>query len=207
MTLFEVVLAMGILVAVAGGVLLTIRTSVETSVRVARVRDDDAITYTLVELMRDTLRNLPGNATFQARNDRTNSPPTFQMTIEEPGSALGFGRVAFDRLRVVLETDRRPGGLWALQLTSIPRLRKLGEEPVPLVLVDDLEKMSWRFFDPRSQTWLDDWQDGGSRPTVAELTLQRRGRPEVVQVIEILPKPVSAGSSRAPEPTPPGVGP
>ncbi len=35
MTLFEVVLAMMILVGVAGGVLLTIRTSVETSVRVA----------------------------------------------------------------------------------------------------------------------------------------------------------------------------
>jgi type II secretory pathway pseudopilin PulG len=203
MTLFEVVLAMMILVGVAGGVLLTIRTSVETSVRVAQVRDDDAIAYSFIELMRGTLRSMPGNATFQVQTNSSTSPPSWQMTINEPGQALGFGRVSFDRLRVVMDLERRPGGLWALQLTSHPRVQKLGEKPIPLVLLDDLEVVSWRFYDSRSQAWQEDWQDGGFRPTVAELTLRRQGRPEIVQAMEVMPKPVSAASAPSPSQPPP----
>lgn len=201
MTLFEVVLAMAILVGIAGGVLLTLRTSVETTVRVARVRDDDAIVYSFVELMRDTLRNLPGNAVFQAMVEKTSSPPSYRVVIEEPGRSLGFGQVSFDRQRVVLETERLPGGLMAVQLTAIPRSQKVGEKPVPLVLIDDIELFSWRFYDPRSQMWQDDWQDGGFRPSAVELTLRRQSRPEVVGVMEVTPKPVSAGTS-APAPSP-----
>lgn len=195
MTLFEVVLAMAILVGIAGGVLLTLRTSVETSVRVARVRDDDAIVYSFVEMMRDTLRNLPGNAGFQALVDKSGSPPSWRVVIEEPGRALGFGQVSFDRQRVVLETERRAGGLLAAQVTAFPRTRKLSDEPVPLVLLDDLELITWRFYDPRSQIWQEDWQDGGFRPTAVELTLRRQNRPEVVGVMEVTPKPVAPSAA------------
>ncbi|MDX6767346.1 MAG: hypothetical protein SFU85_11215 [Candidatus Methylacidiphilales bacterium] len=193
MTLFEVVLAMAILVAIAGGVLLTIRTSMETSVRVARVRDDDAIVYSFVELMRETFRNLPSNATLQVLNDRAASPPVQRLVIDEPGRILGFGQVSFVRQRVVMDAERRPGGLMCVQLTAFNRVTKVGEKPVPLVLIDDLEMLSWRFFDARSQSWQEDWQDGGVRPTVVELTLRRLGRPELVQVMEVVPRaPVAA---------------
>lgn len=189
MTLFEVILAMAILVAVAGGVLLTLRTAVETSVRVARIRDDDMLTTAFIDLMRMTLRTLPPPCRFQALLDRSEGVPHCTLSFSEPGNTLGFGRTGFDRQQVRLEVERRPGGLMVAQLLAEPRVRKVGEKPVPLVLLDDVEVLAWRFFDPRNSAWQEEWPDTGFRPSAVELRLKRQGRPEVVEVLEMSAAP------------------
>jgi len=187
MTLFEVVLAMAILVAVAGGVLLTLRTAVETSVRVARVRNDAALSRGFMDLMRETLRTLPPQARFIAMRDRSTAQGYWTLVVDEPGRALGFGRVSFDRARVLVQTERQPGGLLALQLVAVPRVLRVGEKPVPLVLLADVESLEWRFFDPRSAAWQEQWPDSGFRPSAVELKMKRQGREEVSAVMWVSP--------------------
>jgi hypothetical protein len=42
--------------------------------------------------------------------------------------------------------------------------------------MNDVERISWRFFDAASGKWSSDWPDIGTKPNLVELTFKLAGR-------------------------------
>jgi|GEM_PF-2176878 len=173
-TLFEVIVAMGILVAITGAVIMTLRVTTQTAVLTARNRDHDQVTYALIELLRTTFRTLPAKARFQAQYDKMSvTGPRWVLTFENCPEIFAFGATPWDNSQTILQNTRTMDHPWNLELIRVPLALPPGESPVPLVLLRDLQKITWKFFDPRSNVWQDDWHDASFRPSVVALTLQR----------------------------------
>ena len=87
--------------------------------------------------------------------------------------ALSFVQEAEDARQHLVESNEEDRASWT-----------------PLLV--DLERIAWRFYDPRTRNWRADWQDASSRPTLVELTVRLSGQKEDHRLVFAWPATVSA---------------
>lgn len=175
MTLLEAILALALMVAIAGGVLVALRTVLEASVHVARARATQDPLNAWNHVLRASFRNLQAEARFTASGPSDDRRTAWRMLIEEPGAIFAFGWGGVGRQRLIVEAvNEPPSRSWVIQLIAIPRVTPSGFRPTPLVLLSDIDSTSVRYYDVRSRSWVEVWGDASFRPTVVEVRIERR---------------------------------
>ncbi len=202
--LIEVVLAMSILVLAVVGVYKIMQAALETTSEVRRAHLRDQEVNGVVNLLRKTLRSLPGDASVTTRASQ--EAVTLELVVDKSPSAFALGPQSFHFGSQVLSVRQQVGGLLNLTLLFEPELGALGEPvvtkdplPPPLPLISDLRGVEWRFYDERTARWVEQWNEPSVRPRLIQFTMGVAGRPlPVVAVFEVPPV-----SSQA---RPPGTG-
>jgi uncharacterized membrane protein YgcG len=196
-TLFEVTLAVAILALLTGVMLTMVEKTLETSALLEAEQQRLEQRQGIIDLLRITFRTLPNRTKMISRRVTDSSGnPEQQIVFANATDVLAWGSI--DEVlhsSAILGAPSQVGGAVLLSikrilppdldntgtntnsatidyLSYIPDEGASGDTAQWLPLLDKLKLVQWRFFDPRTMTWLDDWTDSASRPTLAELTIQ-----------------------------------
>jgi hypothetical protein len=146
-----------------------------------------------IDLLRLTFRTMPNDVQMVSRRITGSSGTQQQVVFSNSPSVFAWGSP--DELiysTVILGLPQQLGGAVTLAIKRDPPpnveinpngptpdfINFLPQEGSPddtapwLTLLDNISWAQWRFFDPRSVTWLNDWTDIASRPMLVELTIQ-----------------------------------
>jgi type II secretory pathway pseudopilin PulG len=178
-TLLEVSLALiilmllvGVLYAIVDG---TFRSAGALKERQERTRELNAF----LSLCRRTFANLPATATFQARlvPDSNGNHVTTELVFRNAPGMWWWGGPGNESTSTILGVRGQVGGFVGLGVLqdseeAINSYLKDGTTKRPwFVLLPDLRDAQWRFYEPVSASWTNDWTNLSVRPTCAELTL------------------------------------
>jgi hypothetical protein len=185
--LLELLLAMAIF-GIASALVFRIiqtatKTTLETQLIQVRTEKIDGIDQTL----RSALTGLPATALFltvKRGNDLelgfTNA--AFQFSWQPGGVAFGA---------LLIGAVQQGDGRYALRVAqianpdpnlSLPELAQ-GKDLVWTTIGADLDRLSWRFFDGRSNKWLTEWTDSLVKPELIEVMFQASGDPQVRRAV------------------------
>lgn len=201
-TLIEVILAISIFVLMAGGIYLAVSTSVRASAELANAQMDARKLSAFVRFLREGFSNLPIEAEFVLRTrDQGHRGRSVELLIPRAAGAFETGALESFGSGVVLAAlpDGKGKSRFSLmrfsdKLSEKDRDRFL-EEAEWLPVLDDVELVRWRFWDPNLNQYVETWQSGRQRPELIELTIQVMGDPELVCLFR-LPKLTQAQRGR-----------
>jgi hypothetical protein len=177
--LLEVILGLAILGIIVTLVFRIIQTSVRITTDVQYLQSEQEHADGLYELLRKHFDSLPRTAQFRTRRARNalelvfvGAPFHFSWTPNGPqfGStviAAQRGSDGFYTLEVVQEPEDASA---SYAVSGDPAIARWAP------IVGNLRECSWRFFDPRTQEWKNDWKDPGARPTLFECTFEASGQ-------------------------------
>ena len=177
--LLEVLLALAVLSLVAVMIFQIIHTTLQATAGVNFLQTQQEKVDGLCELLRRNISEMPQTSQFQTRSKNgslelifKNAP--FNFSWDNVGAQFGT---------VVISGRAQPNGRVALSILQDSRDASesyvdAGKERKGdwFPLVDDLEKINWRFFSGRDTKWLVDWNDPGTKPSLIELTFKLAGR-------------------------------
>lgn len=177
--LFEVLLALAILTIVVVLVFRIIQTTIRATTDVVFFQTKQEEVDGLYELFRQNFAAMPGVTQFQTRQHQgalellfRRAPFTFSRTSE--GAQFGT---------VVVSARPQPDGRLSLGILQEPENAlesyvDAGQEAKAnwFVLVADIDQLSWRFYDPRTNSWRADWNDTSTKPALVELTFRLVGQ-------------------------------
>jgi type II secretory pathway component PulJ len=177
--LLEVLLALAILTMITALVFRIIQTTVRTTREVTYLESLQERVDGISELLRQNFSNLPSVAQFQTK------------TLEA-GTELVFRHVAFQFVTTpgipefgTVALSSRPQGDGRLYLAfyqepedARERLIQTNQEDKVswTPLLNDLDQVSWRFFDLQNHNWRPDWPVNAVRPALVELTFRIAGQ-------------------------------
>jgi prepilin-type N-terminal cleavage/methylation domain-containing protein len=175
-TLLEVMVAMGILALVAGSVYGVLRATIQMTAGMEDARIRQQQVDGLLELCRKTFRMMPAQAIWEGRLRRQDGKVYPEIILRKAPEMLAWDQVTdFDAVSV-LGVRPQVGGLVSISLLRISPAGNPVADPVSaaqaadwVALVTDLSKVEWRYYDPRSDLWLDELPAGGLRPAAVEL--------------------------------------
>ncbi len=194
-TLVEVVLGLLIL-ALLGAVLFTL---VETTIgAAAQLNVKQAQTQELnglIEICRETFATLDGRSQLTSSVKPAQGGGYAQELRVEDGPLVFSWRGAGTETGITTISPRpQANGLLAFCLLHEPDADSLIdgteklEKPKWFVLMRDLKKLEWRFFDSRSNAWRKEWEEGGFRPSMIEMVIQSPANSEETRVVfSVLP--------------------
>ena len=189
-TLVEVVLGVLIL-ALLGGVLFTlVETTLGAASQLSIKQGQTQELNGLIEICRQTFATLDGRAQFTSSvKPATGGGYAQELRVENGPLAFAWQGSGSETGITTISPRPQANGLLAFCLLHEPN--ELSQEesnlPVPkpkwFVLMRDLKKMEWRFFDSRSNAWRKEWEEGGFRPSMIELLIQSPASPEETRVV------------------------
>ncbi|HEY0789953.1 MAG TPA: hypothetical protein VGD78_02705 [Chthoniobacterales bacterium] len=192
--LLEVLLAMAILTMITTMVFRIIQTTVRATQEVTYLQSLQEKVDGIDELLRENFASQPPVVQFQTRTLQGNTELVFRDAdfhfTSTPGTAA-FG---------TLVLAGRPDASGRLALSFVQEgenarrhLVEANQEDhaswTPLLV--DLERIAWRFYDPRTQKWRADWEDASFRPTLVELTVRLSGQKQDHRLVFTWPATVS----------------
>jgi type II secretory pathway component PulJ len=177
--LLEVLLALAVLSLVVVMIFQIIHTTLQATAGVNFLQTQQEKVDGICELLRRNFSEMPQTSQFQTRSKNgslelifRNAP--FNFSWDNVGAQFGT---------VVISGRAQPNGRVALSILQDSRDASdsyvdAGKERKGdwFPLVDDLEKINWRFFSGRDAKWLVDWNDPGIKPSLIELTFKLAGR-------------------------------
>ncbi len=176
-TLLEVMLAVGVLGLVGLGIYRFVEamlTSVRVSTEAFREREELA---SLGRFLRMQLQDLPVRlGAITGEPHQFEGIPADELRwIAAPGSGL-FTRFGRGEYNVTLTTQRNEKG--ALELGLRRQELEAREAAVWLPLLSNVRGLEVRYYDPRSQEWMEKWTDLAIRPALVRLRLWHGEDPE-----------------------------
>lgn len=189
-TLLEVTVGLAILLLVAGCIYGVLRGTLEVTAGLEERRTRQEQVDGVVELCRRSFRMLPAEATLEGRVRRVDGRLLPELIVRDAPETLAWERVTDWEAISVLGLRPQAGGLFSLSLLRTTPPRDFREDPVALaadgewlVLVPDVRQAGWRYFDARSNLWLEDLPKGRLRPEAIELTLWLAEEEEALRVV------------------------
>lgn len=167
-TLLEVMLALALLVMISGSVFSLVKSSLESAVITeTRVRNNDS-KYGFLELFRRVFRGLPEGVVLYSNDAQDDELQGNILIFFGAFPVLSWGDV------VIHPSDYYMIGYLA-EKKEIALKRSSGEdgsESEWLPLIENVEGVTWRFYDGVEKKWLEvfDWDQ--PRPAVIELTMK-----------------------------------
>jgi type II secretion system protein J len=177
--LLEVLLAVAVLSISVVMIFRIIQTTLKATADITFLQTQQRKVDGISQLLRRNFESMPQTCTFQTRSVNNSLELIFRSapfnfswmttkanfgTVVIAGRSLPNGRVALsvlqesgDALNSYVDGSNQKKGEW-------------------FPLVDDVEQLSWRFFDGQAEKWTSDWPNPASKPSLVELTFKLAGR-------------------------------
>jgi type II secretory pathway component PulJ len=177
--LLEVLLAMAVLSLVVVMIFQIIQTTLKVTADIDFLQTQQRKVDGICELMRRNFNSMPASCLFQTRSAQGSTQLVFRyapfnFTWARAGPSFGTVIIA-DRS----QADGRKA-LSVLQETRDSSYGQIGRDDDKKAdwfpLLNDVERISWRFFSQQNGKWTMDWPDVGAKPTLVELTFKLAGR-------------------------------
>jgi prepilin-type N-terminal cleavage/methylation domain-containing protein len=183
-TLFELMLGISILVIVSAGIYRIVEATVTAvqEVRTGHQRTQEI--HGFFNVMRETFRSMPANASIEGVIDRFEGGAYPEIRLRGDPRAFAFGEGGVIYGRKTIATRPSPNGLLHLRLfidepnDADPALLENYVAPPSVLMVGDLQKVEWEFFDANQNQWRPTWQNRQVRPSLARLSLTAAGEDE-----------------------------
>ncbi len=176
--LIEVVLAMAILVLVTIGLYQVMRASITAAEEIRRSKQRSEQLAGFVELVRRSLDSLPNEASVTSSMREGSGGLTQALTVADASTAFAFGPGSAHYGPKSLILIPQTGGLSSLAIEYEPdpesRTPQTGEPPV-LILLNDVRSIEWLFYDQRSASWAEKWENASPRPGLVRMNLSLPG--------------------------------
>ena len=181
-TLLEIIIALSVFLIVMAGVFAIAKGSMELSADLTSTQERAMTRQNFIEFLRASFRRLPGEAeiTLTLENQRGTYVPT--LNIYNGGDAFSTGPSLPPESSVELFAQEMAGGYMRVglrvlddQQTQQQRsgrgFRRSGSAAgdAILPLIDKVAKFEWKFYNPATQRWEDNWKPP-ARPLFAELS-------------------------------------
>lgn len=194
-SLVEVVFALLILALLTGSIYGVIKGVIQMTAGLEDARLRQQQVEGMIELCRRTFRMMPATAVWEGRLRRQDGKVLPEIIIRKAPELFAWDKVTDFEAVSVLGLRPQIGGLYSLSLLRVNQPEDVVKDPVEgsrpgdwLALVTDLSKVEWRYYDPRSDLWLDELPAGGLRPSAVELKLWLPGEEEpLVAVFWVVP--------------------
>jgi len=185
-TLFEVMLALAIVVLVAGGIFgmisATMRLTAETQARQERARKSEA----LGELLRNEFAVLPVHAHLLFQSSSSRQAAVSELILEDAPAAFVWGKRQAHPGAIGLLAVSRADGLLDLRLVQFNPDGPTVDDGVDWIrLAGGIRFLEWSFLGPTGQ-WQDRWA-GGELPRLVRLRWQMQGDHEASERIFEVP--------------------
>jgi prepilin-type N-terminal cleavage/methylation domain-containing protein len=175
-TLFEVMASLTILTFLMVTVFGIIQGTLQLAAGIEESRRRDQQLDGFIELCRRSFRIMPAQAVWEGRLRRQEEKAYAEIIIRRAPEIFAWDKLEdFDAVSV-LGVRPQVGGLFSLGLLRSSQPDGLQVDPVLnskpedwLILVSDLARVEWRYYDPRTRLWLDELPAGGLRPSAVEL--------------------------------------
>jgi hypothetical protein len=198
-TLFEVMLALGVVVFLVGGVYFAVSAAVSSSIQLASVQMDARQQNAFVRFLREGFLNLPpGAKIFLRTRDHGPRGRAVELLIERASGAFETGVLESQGSGMALSVipDGKGSGHFSLQrfvsgLGEKDRDRNL-EAGSWLRILENVHTVRWRFWDKQDQKFVETWDRPEERPVFVELTYSLAGDPETTCVFCLPPLAVAA---------------
>ena len=186
-TLLEITLAVAILAMMSLSIYRFVQSNV-TALRLStEANEDDARYSAFVNLLTAQWQNLPaGSGALRGEplklNDRSQDQITWTcgagaglLTRYAPGDFF-----VSMRLRREAKSDRM-----ALGFLRKPKDEELfsGERESWITLIDNVESLQIRYFDPRLNSWVDRWSDNSTLPRLVKLVIGRKANSTPMEAV------------------------
>lgn len=180
-TLFEVLLSVSIFLLMSAAIFMAVTAGIRTTTAIAQHRLHSDRVDTLLSFLRNVFTNLPPSAEICLQN-REVSAGVFvsELLIQKaPGIFSWEEGNSGNHVISILTTS---GGTLAIKsfrdtLSEDERRRFLLEKTGWTRLLDQVQRIRWRFFDTSSRNFLEEWNFG--RPRLIEMTLWETGEDPV----------------------------
>lgn len=184
LTLIEVMVALGVLVILVSGIFFVVQTSLKTVLTIDNSASRlDEITN-LTDILRSNFRNLPARARLTADTHSEGNVSEFLFIVRDAPGFLTWSAKPEAENTIVILSLRGNGSDWRVcmkrfappshfpeqEFAAKPILRAASKIPW-LELVGGFQQARARFFDGKSRTWKDRWDNLSERPALIELTL------------------------------------
>ncbi|HEY5892732.1 MAG TPA: prepilin-type N-terminal cleavage/methylation domain-containing protein [Chthoniobacterales bacterium] len=174
-TLVEVVLGVLILSLLAGVLFTLVQSTLEAAAELNVHQGQTQEFNGLVEVCRKTFQTLDGKAEFTAKVVRAKGGGYVQqLSIVNAPLALAWQGDGTEAGITLMAPRPQANGLLAFCIqhqSGDVQTNQLDEPTKWFVLVRDLKKLEWRFYDSRANQWRKEWQDTTFRPTLVELII------------------------------------
>jgi type II secretion system protein J len=177
--LVEVLLAIAILSIVVVMVFQIIQTTLRVTSEINFLQTQQRKVDGICELLRRNFVNMPATCLFQTRNHNGSTElifryAPFNFSWMKPGAKFGT---------VVIASRPQPDGRLALSVLeeSGNALESYVDSGIEwksdwVPLVNDVDRLTWRFYDGRTGKWSSDWPDTGVKPNLVEINIKLAGR-------------------------------
>ncbi len=182
-TLFEMLLAMGLLGILVGMVFTTARTSLALGNTIVKTQNEEMLHQAFFELLSQRFSALPGNTRMELKSSSTSSHYLSDLTLQNVPMSFTWGGEAKIAKAIQLTTVKRRSGFLDIVLryyeeeilkdSNAKSKKRAGEEKPfeEIVLLSDVAYFEWRVLDGRSMEWGYDWDIQGRLPLQMELTV------------------------------------
>lgn len=191
--LIEVVLAMSILVLVTVGLYQIMQSSISAASEIRDSKVEQQQMNGFVELCRRTIGTLPNEAHIVSAVREQEGQFAPLLTIDNSPMAFSFGQRSAYYGPKSLVLIPQIGGLHSVAIEygediDEERIQRTMDPPPPLVLLEDVRGMEWQFYDERSDSWMEKWEDPETRPRLVRMNLFLPGIEEPVSAVYKVPE-------------------
>jgi type II secretion system protein J len=177
--LLEVLLALAILSIVVVMVFQIIQTTLRVTSDINFLQTQQRKVDGICELLRRNFVSMPATCLFQTRNRQGSTELVFRyapfnFSWTKPGAKFGS---------VVIASRPQPDGRLALSVLeeSGNALESYVDSGIErkadwVPLVNDVDRLTWRFYNARTGNWSSDWPDTGVKPNLVEINIKLAGR-------------------------------
>ena len=186
-TLIQVHISLLVLALLAGGIMMAVSTSTKVTAIIGQEQMKLARLDAFVRLCRQSFLNLPGSAEVEIRARQLGSrgDALDLLLLNAPGTFLvGSSASQGDNVALSALPDGSGTATIALKHFTIPKNRKndpividqILAEPPWVKLIQNVEKISWRFMDPDTGEIFQNVKQQRTRPQILVLDLQLAGQ-------------------------------
>jgi type II secretion system protein J len=185
-TLVEVVLAVAIMGLMLAGVYAVAKASVVMSEEISTSQESAMKTQSLIDLLRRTFEQTPGNTQIELKLTEPGNIGTSlsDLALKDYPLAFSWAGVEAGAKMVIIRLEKDPRGAMQMRVLYLNKeqaedyeANKLSTraEVANLLLLDQIQKCQWSFYDERADEWVDSWDKqkyGTRRPSQVNLFLQ-----------------------------------
>ncbi len=186
-TLLEVILAMVIMLLLAGAIYSISSASIESTKEVIAEQFAMRRLAGFLQIVRTAFLNLPANGTLFLSNDSHNTIP--DLVFENATGLFGVASLAGGTL--TLSAQPNSDGSRTFSILRIPKnvqgvaLEQFYDHTSWIKLLPKVQKPTWSFF--YQGEWVDEWPRGSPRPLLVRLRMEVAGFPETIESIFYVP--------------------
>lgn len=172
-TLLEVMITLAMLVLLLTSIFLMVQTTGSLTTRLEYALNREQEVARLIELSRFAFRSMPSSCRLEGLISQERGGASPRVIFHNASSLFTMGSTTLQGDYVVLAAEPVRGGMYQISLQSydIPATGGQDVAGAKVILIEDLLAVSFRYYDPRTRQWKEDWNDRTIRPSMIEMKM------------------------------------